>query len=141
MSDTAAERAKLLAAELRCLVCQNQTIADSNASLAVDLRRKVAEQIAAGRSDAEIRQYMVERYGEFILYKPPLTARNAALWAGPFVLLAVGGLVAAVAVRRRRLRAGGAGPPSGEPVPDEAGLAAIEARWLAERGGDPAKPR
>jgi cytochrome c-type biogenesis protein CcmH len=136
MSDTATERAKHLASELRCLVCQNQTIADSNATLAVDLRRQVAEQISAGRSDAEIRRYMVDRYGEFILYKPPLTAGNAALWAGPFVLLAIGGIVAAVSVRRRRLRAGATGASPGEPAPDAAALAAIEARWLAERGGE-----
>lgn len=78
-----------LAAEFRCLVCQNQTIADSSAALAVDLRTQITEQIAAGKSDAEIRAYMVSRYGDFILYSPPLKSTTLLLWIGPFVLLAL----------------------------------------------------
>jgi len=109
--DAAVEaRLKHLAEELRCLVCQNQTIADSNASLAVDLRNQIRGQIAEGRTDAQIRSYMVERYGDFVLYKPPFQANTIALWLAPLVLLAVGALAFAVLVRRKR-----AGPqaPSG----------------------------
>ena len=75
--------------ELRCLVCQNQTIADSNAELAVDLRNRVHEQILAGKSDAEILDYMTDRYGDFVLYRPPMKAKTIALWVGPFVILFV----------------------------------------------------
>ena len=83
------ERLQSLASELRCLVCQNQSIAESNAGLAIDLKEQALEQIQAGKSDADIRTYMVERYGEFILYKPAFSASNAALWSGPFLLLLV----------------------------------------------------
>ena len=86
--DPAVERRlKALAEELRCLVCQNQTIADSNAPLAVDLRNQIRTQIAQGRSDDEIRAYMVERYGDFVLYKPPFHAGTALLWLGPPLLV------------------------------------------------------
>jgi cytochrome c-type biogenesis protein CcmH len=90
-----------LTSELRCLVCQNQTIADSNADLAADLRRQVKELIAAGQTDTDIKRFMTERYGDFVLYEPPLTARTVLLWAAPglLVLLAVG---AAIRVIRRR---------------------------------------
>ena len=90
--------------QLRCLVCQNQTIADSSAPLALDLRDQVHRQIADGRSDTQIREYLTDRYGEFVLYKPPLTQRTAALWFGPFVLLAIALLAAVVFVRRSRRR-------------------------------------
>ncbi len=83
----AASRAVKLAEKLRCLVCQNQTIADSNAELAQDLRRQVHEQIAAGKSDDEIVDYMVARYGDFVLYQPPVKATTVLLWAGPALLL------------------------------------------------------
>jgi cytochrome c-type biogenesis protein CcmH len=89
--------------ELRCLVCQNQTIADSNAGLAVDLRREVREMIVAGRTDDEIRAFMTQRYGDFVLYQPPVTARTYLLWAAP-VLLLVGALAAVFAIVRRRAR-------------------------------------
>lgn len=81
-----------LANELRCLVCQNQTIADSHADLAVDLKNQIREQIRAGRSDRQIVDFMVERYGDFVLYRPPLRATTALLWAGPalLALLALG---------------------------------------------------
>ena len=95
-------RLKVLAEELRCLVCQNQTIADSNAPLAVDLRNQIRGQIAEGRSDDQIRGYMVERYGDFVLYKPPFHAGTAVLWVGPFALLAIGAGVFLLLIRRRR---------------------------------------
>ena len=96
------ERLKGLAAELRCLVCQNQTIADSNAPLAVDLRNQIRAQIAQGRSDDQIRSYMVERYGDFVLYKPPFHAATALLWLGPPLLIAIGIGAFVLVVRRRR---------------------------------------
>ena len=86
----ATERFRHLAAELRCLVCQNQTLADSNAPLAQDLRNEVARLMVSGKSDTEIKHFLTERYGEFVLYRPTFSARNALLWAGPFVLLAAG---------------------------------------------------
>ena len=95
-------RLKALGEELRCLVCQNQTIADSAAPLALDLRNQIRTQIAQGRSDDEIRDYMVQRYGDFVLYKPPFKATTALLWVGPFALAAVGIALFAGIVRRRR---------------------------------------
>jgi cytochrome c-type biogenesis protein CcmH len=83
----AAARSVALAHKLRCLVCQNQSIADSDADLAKDLRRQIDEQIAAGRSDEEIIAFMTGRYGDFVLYKPPLRAGTIALWVGPAILL------------------------------------------------------
>ncbi|HSW13729.1 MAG TPA: cytochrome c-type biogenesis protein [Solimonas sp.] len=87
--------------ELRCLVCQNQTIADSDAPLAQDLRQQVEKQIREGRSDAEIKQYLTARYGDFVLYKPPVKGSTLLLWIGPFLLLAVA-LVMALRMLRRR---------------------------------------
>jgi len=87
------ERFHALAEELRCLVCQNQTLADSDASLAADLRREVEELMLAGRSDEEIKAYLVQRYGDFVLYRPPLQRNTWMLWLGPFGLLVIGGLV------------------------------------------------
>ena len=81
------EKVKSISAELRCLVCQNQTIADSNASLAVDLRNQVSRMLRQGKSEQEIKQYMVERYGDFVLYDPPVKERTWILWFGPFLLL------------------------------------------------------
>jgi cytochrome c-type biogenesis protein CcmH len=95
----AAARAVELAKKLRCLVCQNQSIAESHADLAVDLRREIAEQIAAGRSDTEIIDFMVQRYGDFVLYRPPFKAVTLLLWLGPLLLLAAG-----VIILRRVLR-------------------------------------
>lgn len=96
-------RYRTLIHELRCLVCQNQTIADSNAELAADLRSQVREQIAAGRTDAQIRHYVTDRYGDFVLYKPPLSARTLLLWTGPFVFVALALLIVLRLLRRRRL--------------------------------------
>ncbi len=95
-------RLKALGEELRCLVCQNQTIADSNASLALDLRNEIRQQVAQGKSDDEIRAYMVARYGDFVLYRPPWKSTTLILWAGPFALLAVGFVILFATVRRRR---------------------------------------
>lgn len=95
------ERLQRVASELRCLVCQNQSIAESTAGLALDLKQQTLEQIQAGKSDEAIRNYMVERYGEFILYKPAYSASNAVLWGGPFVLLA---LIFVMVVRHLRRR-------------------------------------
>jgi cytochrome c-type biogenesis protein CcmH len=94
-------RLKALAEELRCLVCQNQTIADSHAPLAVDLRNQIRAQIAQGRSDDQIRSYMVDRYGDFVLYRPPMRANTILLWAGPFVLIGLGAFIFLRVVRRR----------------------------------------
>lgn len=101
-------RYQALLHELRCVVCQNQSIAESNAPLAKDLREQVAAQINAGRSDDEIRHYLTDRYGDFVLYKPPLRARTVALWFGPFVLLALGLVMAWWHTRRRRRPSGDA---------------------------------
>ncbi len=84
------QRVKGLAHELRCLVCQNQTIADSNADLAIDLRTQIREQIKAGKTDRQIKDYMVARYGDFVLYRPPVQSNTVLLWAAPFLLLAGG---------------------------------------------------
>lgn len=94
-------RAVALSQQLRCLVCQNQTIADSNAELAVDLRRQVREQIAAGRTDREILDYMTQRYSDFVLYRPPFKPTTFLLWAGPILLLVAATLVLVRLVRSR----------------------------------------
>jgi cytochrome c-type biogenesis protein CcmH len=89
-SPEAEKRVAALAHELRCLVCQNQTLADSNAPLAVDLRNQIREQLAAGKSESDVIDFMVARYGDFVLYRPPLKASTALLWAGPFLFLLLG---------------------------------------------------
>ena len=100
LKDPAREaRARTLFREVRCLVCQNESIDDSEADLAEDLRKVVRAQVAAGRSDAEIKQYLVDRYGEFVLLKPSFSLGNALLWLTPFVLVFGGG---AVLILRRR---------------------------------------
>jgi cytochrome c-type biogenesis protein CcmH len=93
-----------LSNELRCLVCQNQTIADSNAELAVDLRNQVRKQLSEGKSDREILDYMVQRYGEFVLYRPPLSYKTILLWAGPFALLLIAMLILVQQIRLRHKR-------------------------------------
>ena len=95
-------RLKHLAVELRCLVCQNQTLADSHAPLAEDLRREVREMIAKDMSDKDIIEFLVTRYGDFILYRPPLKATTTLLWVGPFVLLIAGVAALVLALRRRQ---------------------------------------
>jgi cytochrome c-type biogenesis protein CcmH len=120
-------RIRQLEEKLRCLVCQNQTLADSNAELAGDLRRQVREQIAAGRSDEQIIDYLVQRYGDFVLYEPRFKSTTALLWLGPFVLLVSAALVLIAVLRRRRRAA------------DDAALAPDEQR-LVERVLGPTAP-
>jgi cytochrome c-type biogenesis protein CcmH len=95
------QRARALSSELRCLVCQNQSIDDSNAPLARDLRQIVRERIVAGESDAAIKAFLVARYGDFVLLKPPFDLRTALLWTGPFLILLLGGAVVFAQARRR----------------------------------------
>jgi cytochrome c-type biogenesis protein CcmH len=103
MDPVKAARAVKLAEKLRCLVCQNQTIADSNAELANDLRSQIREQIAAGRTDDEILAYMVQRYGDFVLYQPPFKPTTVLLWSGPALLVLGGAFVLARNLRRRQV--------------------------------------
>ncbi len=95
------KKAKALEQELRCLVCQNQTLAESNAPLAVDLRNQIREQLAAGKSEADVKSYMVARYGDFVLYRPPFKATTLLLWGGPFVFLALGFFLLLRVTRRK----------------------------------------
>lgn len=120
-TDPAIERrAVALGEELRCVVCQNQTIADSQAELAVDLRRQVREKMAEGMSDRQVVDYLVQRYGEFVLYRPPLRASTWLLWFGP-LLLAAGGVLALLT----RLRAQRHLPPANVPHEQLARAAAL----------------
>lgn len=96
-------RYETLIHDFRCLVCQNETVADSDAELAADFRRQIRSMVAAGESDAEIRAYMVARYGDFVLYKPPIQSNTWFLWGGPFLFLGIG---LAVVIRVLRRRAG-----------------------------------
>jgi len=122
LPDAAQEsRARKLSAELRCLVCQNQSIDDSDAPLAIDLRRIVREQISAGQSDAAIRDFLVERYGAFVLLRPPVSAQTVLLWSLPGLALVLGGLAAWRLFRRR--------PDEGVDVA-ETGLSSIEREEL-----------
>jgi cytochrome c-type biogenesis protein CcmH len=100
------ERVKQVASQLRCLVCQNQTIADSDAELALDLRRQVREKLVQGATEQEVREFMVKRYGDFVLYDPPLKGTTWLLWFGPLVLLAAGLGLFAVQLQRRKLNEG-----------------------------------
>lgn len=95
------EKVMAISHELRCLVCQNQTIADSNAELAVDLRNQVREKLQQGMSEKDIVAYMVQRYGDFVLYRPPVKGTTWLLWFGPFMLL-IGGIVFLGLKLRRR---------------------------------------
>jgi cytochrome c-type biogenesis protein CcmH len=109
-------RVHAISAELRCLVCQNQTIADSNADLAVDLRNQVRDMLKRGDDQQKIIDYMTARYGDFVLYRPPVKGATALLWFGPAALL-VAGLVVLVMVLRRRARLA---PERFEPNPEKA---------------------
>ena len=122
-----AQRIRRLEEKLRCLVCQNQSLADSNAELAGDLRKQVRDQVAAGRSDDEIIEFLVQRYGDFVLYEPPFKKTTLLLWLGPFVLLAGAGAGLVLVLRRRR-----DAPPDPALAPDE--------KRLVERVLGPAKP-
>lgn len=114
LTDPAQEaRAQALEREIRCLACQNEPISQSTSEIAADMRRLVRERIAQGDSDAEIRAFFAERYGDFVLLRPPADARTWALWAAPFALLAVG-LAGVWSVRRRRGSPEGLEPEEGE---------------------------
>lgn len=130
-------RLKALSEELRCLVCQNQTLADSNADLAVDLRNQVKSLIDQGQSDSQIKTYLVERYGDFVLYKPPMQANTWLLWLGPFVLLIFGALIWRRVQRTSERSAvsassalASAAPPSNGAAPSPAGQS--DSRAFAE---------
>ena len=92
----------VIAEELRCLVCQNETIAASNADLAVDLKNQIRIKLNEGQSQKQILDFMVQRYGDFVLYRPPLKTTTVLLWLGPFTLLAIAVLMLVLNVRRRR---------------------------------------
>ena len=105
LSDPALEaRARLLQKELRCLVCQGQSLDESDAELARDLRRIIRERIAAGDTDEAIKEFLVARYGDFVLMRPPVQADTYVLWFGPVLLLVIGAAVVAVTIRRSRRR-------------------------------------
>ncbi len=115
-----------ITSELRCLVCQNQTIADSNADLAVDLRKQTRELLKQGKSDREVVEYMTARYGDFVLYRPPLQANTALLWFGPAAMLVAGGAVLVLVLRRRtRMADTSFEPDSEDEAADEAATAAM----------------
>lgn len=111
-----------VASELRCLVCQNQSIADSHASLAIDLKEEIADQVHAGKTKAEIKSYTVDRYGEFVLYKPAYTVNNAVLWGGPFIVLILAVLLVRQTIRKSK-RGRAASALSGE---------GTDAKWADE---------
>jgi len=109
-------RMMAMAAELRCVVCQNQTLADSHADLAADLRQQIREQLAAGKSEAEVRSWLTDRYGDFVLYRPPLKASTWVLWFGPGALMLLGLLLLVRNLRRRqRLGAESFDPDTDDP--------------------------
>jgi cytochrome c-type biogenesis protein CcmH len=116
-------RARELSHELRCLVCQNQSIADSNAPLAADLRQIVRERIAAGDSDDQVRDYLVSRYGDWVLLDPPFKLTTYALWIGPALLLLVGGIGVRLWLTRQAKRADVA--PAALSAEEEARLARL----------------
>lgn len=116
---TQEQRARVLGRELRCLVCQNQSIEDSDAELARDLRRIVREQVATGRSDAQVLDFLQARYGDFVLLRPPVNAGTALLWATPVLALGAGALLV-LGLRRRRA------------APTPAALTSAEQARLAE---------
>ncbi len=95
-------RVRNLAESFRCLVCQNQTLADSNADLAADLRERIREQVRQGATDAQVQDYMVQRYGDFVLYRPPVKPLTWVLWFGPFLALLLGGIPMLLSIMRRR---------------------------------------
>jgi len=123
------ERFKHLASELRCLKCQNQTIWGSKAGLADDLKKQIRTQIYAGKSDEEIVEYMVDRYGDFIRFKPAVDSKNIFLWLGPFVFLIVGGLLLVRYVRVRRKQT----DEDNDSISDKDRLRAQE---ILKKGGD-----
>ena len=120
--DDPAQEARFLelTSELRCLVCQNQSLADSDALLAQDLRREIHDMMVTGRSDEEIKEFMVARYGDFVLYRPPVQSNTVVLWAAPLILLLIGGVVIARAIRRRAAQFEASAGTPGEGKGDQA---------------------
>lgn len=114
--DAEEARFQSLAKELRCLVCQNESLADSSAGLAQDLRRDLMEQIRSGASDDEIKRYLTDRYGDFILYRPPMKPTTWLLWFGPLAMLLIAGVVLFRILRRPPPAAGAAPDPAADPV-------------------------
>lgn len=112
------QRFRALTAELRCVMCQNQSLADSNAGIAVDLRREVLDLMNAGRSDDEIKAFLTERYGDFVLYNPPIKPSTWLLWFTPFGILFGGGIVIAVILRRRGKQLANSSVRSDAPTPE-----------------------
>jgi cytochrome c-type biogenesis protein CcmH len=119
-------RARSIGKELRCLVCQNESIDDSNADLAHDLRVLVRQRLVAGDSDEQVKAYIVARYGDYVLLKPPVNSETWLLWFGPAILLVLGGVAAVVFIRHHRLAA---------PAP----LTEAESRRIAALVGEPTK--
>ena len=124
-----------ITSELRCLVCQNQTIADSNADLAADLRRQTRELLKQGKTDAEIVDYMTARYGDFVLYRPPLRATTLLLWFGPAAMLLGGAAVLVLVLRRRSLLPGDAFEADEDDADLDAGPGAAVVRDPTARTG------
>jgi len=133
------QRMQAIAAELRCLVCQNETIAASNAELAVDLRREVRQMLREGKSEREILDFMTARYGDFVLYRPPVRTSTALLWFGPVALMVCGVLVLWLVLRRRSRLAPEAFEPDLSDDADQAD-AADRPPSGARTGPVPAKP-
>lgn len=106
------QRFQNLSRQLRCLVCQNESLADSSAELAKDLRMEVFEQMKKGKSDAEIKTYLTDRYSDFVLYNPPLRTGTLLLWFGPLIVLLIGGFVVVLIVRKRAAVVNRANPPA-----------------------------
>jgi cytochrome c-type biogenesis protein CcmH len=130
--DTALEtRVEALSAQLRCLVCQNQSLADSHAALALDLKNQVREQLRAGRGEAQVIDYMTQRYGDFVLYKPPLKASTWLLWAGPALLALIG-----LAIGVRSVTRPAASTADDRPAPRALADAAPD--WIAQDGSNTA---
>ena len=113
------KRVNDITGELRCLVCQNQTIADSHAELAIDLKNQVRDMVKNGQTQEQIVDYMVQRYGDFVLYRPPVKNTTILLWTGPFLLLAIGLIVLVINLRKRATL-----------VPDDAPLTSEESEKL-----------
>ncbi|MGY3436503.1 MULTISPECIES: cytochrome c-type biogenesis protein [unclassified Marinovum] len=130
LDDPALEaRARLISKDIRCVVCQNEPIDSSNAGVARDMRLLIRERLVVGDSNAEVVQYLVDRYGDYVLFKPPFKPETYALWLGPFVLLGLGTLAAGMALRRRR-QIGAAAP--GLSADDEAQVAELMARYAQD---------
>lgn len=126
LSDPALEsRARKLMKDVRCVVCQAQSIDESDAGIASDMRRLIRSEIAGGKTDEEIRRYLADRYGDFVLFKPPFKPATALLWAGPFLLLGLGAVIMIVFFRKRRT------------APAQATLSAEEMRRVEEALGEP----